>query len=79
MILQSLKDGVATGVLALLYRAAVGVVDRIGLGIDAVPFTSVLVQLVLSFLAVGILVGFFGGFISIRKYLKKEGNELLGW
>jgi hypothetical protein len=26
-----------------------------------------------------VLVGFFGGFISIRKYLRKEGNEILGW
>ena len=79
MVIGVISAALATGVLALLYKAAVGVVDRIGLGIDAVPFTSVLVQMVLSFLAVGILVGFFGGFISIRKYLKKEGNELLGW
>ena len=35
--------------------------------------------LALIFILVGVLVGLFGGFISIRKYLKKEGNEILGW
>ena len=54
-------------------------IERIGLGIQAIPFTSILLPMVLAFIAVGVLVGFFGGFISIRKYLKKEGNEILGW
>ncbi len=79
MILGFISAAIATGVLALLYRAASGMVERIDLGISAIPFTSVLIILVLSFIVVGVLVGFFGGFISIRKYLKKEGNEILGW
>ncbi len=79
MILGFISAAIATGVLALLYRAASGMVERIDLGLSAIPFTSVLIMLVLSFVVVGVLVGFFGGFISIRKYLKKEGNEILGW
>ena len=79
MVLGFISAAIATGVLALLYRAASGMVERIDLGISAIPFTSVLIMLVLSFVVVGVLVGFFGGFISIRKYLKKEGNEILGW
>ena len=79
MVLGFISAAIATGVLALLYRAASGMVERIDLGISAIPFTSVLIILVLSFIVVGVLVGFFGGFISIRKYLKKEGNEILGW
>ena len=79
MILGFISAAIATGVLALLYRAASGMVERIDLGLSAIPFTSVLIILVLSFIVVGVLVGFFGGFISIRKYLKKEGNEILGW
>ena len=31
------------------------------------------------FAIAGIVIGFFGSFISIRKYLKMEGNEILGW
>ena len=79
MVLGFISAAIATGVLALLYRAASGMVERIDLGISAIPFTSVLIILVLSFIVVGVLVGFFGGFISIRTYLKKEGNEILGW
>ena len=79
MVLGFISAAIATGVLALLYRAASGMVERIDLGLSAIPFTSVLIMLVLSFIVVGMLVGFFGGFISIRKYLKKEGNEILGW
>ena len=79
MVLGFISAAIATGVLALLYRAASGMVERIDLGISAIPFTSVLIILVPSFIVVGVLVGFFGGFISIRKYLKKEGNEILGW
>jgi len=79
MVIGFISAAIATGVLALLYHAAVGVIERIGLGIQAIPFTSILLPMVLAFIAVGVLVGFFGGFISIRKYLKKEGNEILGW
>ncbi len=79
MVIGFISAAIATGVLALLYHAGVGVIERIGLGIQAIPFTSILLPMVLSFIAVGVLVGFFGGFISIRKYLKKEGNEILGW
>ena len=79
MVIGFISAAIATGVLALLYHAGVGVIERIGLGIQAIPFTSILLPMVLAFIAVGVLVGFFGGFISIRKYLKKEGNEILGW
>ncbi len=79
MVLGFISAALATGVIALLYQAASGMVERIDLGITAIPFTSVLVLLVLAFIVVGVMVGFFGGFISIRKYLKKEGNEILGW
>lgn len=43
------------------------------------PFSDVSVPLFLSFLLAGILFGLIGGLISISKYLKKEGGEILGW
>ena len=79
MIIGLISAAISTGVLALLYRGAIGVIDRASLDIVVIPFGSIVVPLVLCFIAVGVLVGFFGGFISIRKYLKKEGNEILGW
>ena len=43
------------------------------------PFSDVSLPLFLSFLLAGILFGLIGGLISISKYLKKEGGEILGW
>ncbi|MBR1779083.1 MAG: permease-like cell division protein FtsX [Clostridia bacterium] len=43
------------------------------------PFSDVSVPLFLSFLLAGVLFGLIGGLISISKYLKKEGGEILGW
>lgn len=79
MVIGFISAAIATGVLALLYRAAIGMIERAGLDIAVIPFTQMLLPLVLCFIAVGVLVGFFGSFISIRKYLKKEGNEIIGW
>ncbi len=79
MVIGFISAAISMGVLALLYRAAVGVLERTSLGIEAIPFTSVILPLAAAFVLTGVLVGFFGGFISIRKYLKKEGNEILGW
>ena len=43
------------------------------------PFSDVSLPLFLSFLLAGILFGLIGGLISISKYLKREGGEILGW
>lgn len=79
MVIGFISAALSTGAIALLYNALVGVLKRTDLPIDYIPFTSVVVYVALAFVFVGVLVGFFGGFISIRKYLKKEGNEILGW
>ena len=79
MVIGFISAALSTGALALLYNALVNVLVRTDLPIDYIPFARVVVPLMLTFIIVGVLVGFFGGFISIRKYLKKEGNEILGW
>lgn len=79
MLIGFISAAISTGVLALLYHAADSMIERTSLDITPIPFSSVVVWLAISFIIVGVLVGFFGGFISIRKYLKKEGNEILGW
>lgn len=79
MVIGLISAALSTGALALLYNALVNVLVRTDLPIDFIPFSRVVVPLMLAFIVVGVLVGFFGGFISIRKYLKKEGNEILAW
>ncbi len=44
-----------------------------------VGYSDIFWPLFLSFLLAGILFGLIGGLISISKYLKKEGGEILGW
>ncbi len=79
MVIGFISAILSTGAIALLYNALVGVLLRTNLPIDYIPFVDVVLPLSLAFVIVGVLVGFFGGFISIRKYLKMEGNEILGW
>lgn len=51
---------------------------------NAVPFLQISYPTVppfvfVAFMLAGILFGLIGGLISIGKYLKKEGGEILGW
>ena len=80
MVIGIISAALSTGAVALLYEAVKRVItEAAGSWITVLPFSQMVVPLAISFLVAGILVGFFGGFISIRKYLKKEGNEILGW
>lgn len=44
-----------------------------------IPFEDVAGLVTIAFILAGAVFGSIGATISIRKYLKKEGNELLGW
>ena len=44
---------------------------------DLIPLASVLWVVVAAFILAGCLFGAIGGMISISKYLKKEGGEIL--
>jgi len=78
MLIGLISAGVATGGIALLYEGVTQAISKT-MPIDYIPFTDVVLMILATFVVAGVLVGFFGSFISIRKYLKKEGNEILGW
>ncbi len=44
-----------------------------------IPLSDVWLRILLALSGAGILIGALGGFISITKYLRKEGGEILGW
>ena len=69
---------VSTGAIAILYETAQALVYQI-VPIDFIPINNVIWITGGLFAIAGIVIGFFGSFISIRKYLKMEGNEILGW
>ena len=80
MVIGFISAALSTGAAALLYEGIKRVIMEVaGSWFEIIPFSSIVLPLTLIFILVGGLVGFFGGFISIRKYLKKEGNEILGW
>ena len=68
----------STGAIAILYETAQALVYQI-VPIDFIPINNVIWITGGLFAIAGIVIGFFGSFISIRKYLKMEGNEILGW
>ncbi|MBR2715578.1 MAG: permease-like cell division protein FtsX [Ruminococcus sp.] len=78
VIIGLVSAGVSIGALALLYDAVFKAVQNI-LPLDYVPFSDVMWFIIIAFTAAGVIVGALGSLLSIRKYLKKEGNEILGW
>lgn len=49
------------------------------IGQSSVPISDLWISILLGFSGIGVLIGLLGGFISITKYLRKEGGEILGW
>ncbi len=69
---------ISSVVLKFLYDILVGYIKRT-IPFSHIPFSSVSFPIFLAFVAAGIGFGLIGGLISISKYLKKEGGEILGW
>jgi cell division transport system permease protein len=85
-IIEAMTIGLTAGILASaalisLYNpirnTAAGMISLIGT--STIPLEEVWLQIILLFCGIGILIGALGGFISITKYLRKEGGEILGW
>ena len=79
MVLGLISAVISTGVLALVYQGIGMVIENAQSVFQFIPYIKVLPFVAAAFIIFGLVVGFFGGFISIRKYLKMEGNEILGW
>ncbi len=69
---------ISTGIMVFLYDGIMNIITSV-IPFDAIPFTDVALYVAGSFIVAGVLIGAVSGMISIRKYLKKEGNEILGW
>ena len=78
MVIGFISAAVSTGGIALLYEAVMKAVTDF-IPISYIPLSEVILYVAVAFVVAGVVIGFFGSFISIRKYLKKEGNEILGW
>lgn len=78
MAIGFISAAVSTGGIALLYEGVMKALVEM-VPFDYIPLVNVIPYVAIAFVIAGVLIGFFGSFISIRKYLKKEGNEILGW
>lgn len=78
ILLGVIASVISTVALIFLYDGIMNIVSSI-IPFTPMPISSVIIYVSLIFVAAGIIIGALSGFISIRKYLKKEGNEILGW
>ncbi|MGN1137894.1 MAG: cell division protein FtsX, partial [Ruminococcus sp.] len=79
MVIGLISAIISTAALYFLYNGVVGIVLNIFKFTDPVSVESVIWYVLAIFVLAGVVIGALSGFISIRKYLKKEGNEILGW
>lgn len=78
MVLGAIASILSTVALIFLYDGIIKIVSDIPV-FEPIDIMSVIWYVALVFVAAGIIIGALSGFISIRKYLKKEGNEILRW
>ena len=78
IIIGLVSGGLASLLLNVAYSKMISAVTSITLftPIDIDPFKW---SITLIFLLVGTLFGALGGMISIGRYLKKEGGDIVGW
>ncbi len=69
---------VTTGLLYYIYNAAVKSIQK-AFSFPAVSYTDILPILTAAFLSIGAVFGILGGVISISRYLKGEGGDIVDW
>ena len=78
MVLGFISAIIGTGVLYVVYEGVMSAVNSF-VKISTIPFSDVYLQVGGIVIVAGVVSGAFGSFISMRKYLKMEGTEILGW
>lgn len=82
-VVEGMIIGLLSGVLSFiglyfLYEGLMQAVTEI-INLSYLEFSQLALPLFIAFIGTGMLIGAVSGMISIGKYLKKEGNEILGW
>lgn len=79
MVIGFISAILATCGVGLLYEVIMTAIQQMLPIFTSIPVMNVIWYVAAAFTASGVVIGFFGSLISIRKYLKMEGNEILGW
>ncbi|HHZ05881.1 MAG TPA: ABC transporter permease [Clostridiales bacterium] len=78
MLIGFASGVVSTFLLGFLYNGIISAAQQI-VHFTAIEYWHLAFPIGALFVLAGMFVGAMGGVISISKYLKKEGNEILGW
>lgn len=78
MAIGFISGAISSGLIMVIYEAVMKAVQNI-VSMEFIPYSQVAWWMSLAFVGAGILIGALGSMLSIGRYLKKEGNELLGW
>ena len=69
---------ITSGLLFVLYDAIMKAIENIA-KFNLMPYKQVALPISFAFIVAGVIIGALGSLLSIGRYLRKEGNELLGW
>lgn len=69
---------IATATLKFAYDELMSVVDQI-IPFNWIVFSDIILYVFLGFAISGVFFGLIGGLISISRYLKKEGGDVVAW
>lgn len=78
LVLGVISGLISSGVIAFFYEGMIVAVQYI-IPFAEIPYSQVAFKMTLSFVIMGMFVGALGAAISIGRYLKMEGGEILGW
>ncbi len=81
MVIGLISGIISSVVMIALYDPILQTVKNIAFVVyqASIPISEIWIYIVLAFLGSAVLIGALGSFISVSKYLKKEGGEILGW
>lgn len=79
MLIGLIAAVISTVALVFVYNGVMEIITHIMSFFSYIPIENVIWYVAGAFVIAGMFIGAISGFVSIRKYLKKEGNEILGW
>ena len=78
MIIGTVSAIISVGIIAFFYNSIFGIVSGI-LPFHSIRLNDFIYQILWGFLIFGNIFGIMGGVVSIKKYLSKEGGDVVAW
>ncbi len=79
MFLGLIAGLITSMLIFFLYEGVTTAILKVAVYLEAIPYGTFALPVSIIFVCCGMIVGAIGSIISMRKYLKIEGGETLGW